>query len=356
MRRFSLETRKIKIAIIGCGGMGSYHYRRMKRSKLFDIVGILDTDDGKKMYAKQHGLLFFSSFEELSAYPGLDAVLIATPNDVHYDYMMKSAEKGLHILCEKPVTMNSSLLAEMIKKAKEKKVLFMVHQNRRWDRDYMTARNVIESGLIGGVYKIESRVMGSHGIPGDWRKVKSQGGGMIFDWGVHLIDQLLYLIDSPVKSVYCKNSYVYGLEVDDGFELRLTFQNGMETTVVIDTNSFVSLPRWMIYGYDGTAIIKNWSIKGKIVSVKIRKDIKNKGIKAGNGFTKTMADRSHSTVKKHRLPKAANDSNALYRNFCGCILKGETPVIKGEEVMRVMKVIEAAFKSSESNQVIETEI
>lgn len=351
-----METRKIKIAIIGCGGMGHYHLKNMLKSGIFEVVGIYDIDESKKKIAEKHNIKFFNSFQELSEDIGLDAVLIATPNDFHHDYVIKSAECGLNVLCEKPVTLNSELLNEMVDKIKEKKLVFMVNQNRRWDKDFMTARKIIEQGRIGEVYKIESRVMGSHGIPGDWRKIKSQGGGMIYDWGVHLIDQFLYLIDSKVKSIYCKNSYVYGLEVDDGFELKMTFASGLEATVVIDTNSFISLPRWMVYGYDGTAIIRTWSRRGKIISVKIRQDLKNKGIKAGNGFTKTMADRSNSTIRKHRLPRVNGDPYALYQNFSECILNISKPIITTGQMSRVIKVIEAAFESAESNKVIETEI
>ncbi len=348
---------KIKIAIIGCGGMGGWHLGKMTRSQLFDVVGIYDTDPKVKAKADLRHIVFFESFEALTAYPGLQAVLIATPNDFHRTYAVACAEKGLAVLCEKPVTLSCADLQAMLDAAEKNHTVFAVHQNRRWDKDYLIMKKIVEEGKIGNVYRIESKVTGSHGIPGAWRKVKSQGGGMIFDWGVHLMDQLLLFKPEPITSVRCQTSYIYGEEVDDGFELTITFQDGFSAVITIDTNSFVKLPRWMIYGMNGTAVIKDFNCKGKIIAVKERIDRHLKGVQAGNGFTKTMADRSKSSIQKYRLPKIKDDGLALYRNFVSCVENGtpEKSIITGKQLMRVMKLIELAFESAEKNEVLHTD-
>lgn len=93
---------------------------------------------------------------------------------------------------------------------KKPKNTFMVHQNRRWDPDFLLVRELYRNGQIGDLFQLESRVQGANGIPGDWRHVKKQGGGMLLDWGVHLLDQMLWLIDSPVKDVKADLSFVLG--------------------------------------------------------------------------------------------------------------------------------------------------
>lgn len=351
---------KVKIGIIGCGGMGGYHLNRMSFCGLFDVIGILDKDPAVKKKADFRRIPFFAPEdpEKFFALPGLQAVLIATPNDVHKEYAVAAANHGLAVLCEKPVTMSCADLQEMLDAAEKNGTLFSVHQNRRWDHDFLCMKKIAESGMIGHVYKIESKVVGSNGIPGAWRKVKNQGGGMIYDWGVHLMDQiLLFKQDTPVTSVKCVTSYVYQEEVDDGFELEITFGDGTFVTITIDTNSFVKVPRWMIYGMDGTAVIDTFnSKKGKVIAVKSRYDAKLKGVQAGNGFTKTMADRSKGTIKVSRLPKITDDGLDLYRNFCKCVLEKtpEKSIITGKQLMRVMKLIELSFESAEKNEVIKT--
>ncbi len=358
-RKKKYDGERVKIAIVGCGGMGGYHLGRMSSCGMFDVIGILDIDPAVKAKADKRGIPFFGADEldKLFALPGLQAILIATPNDVHKKYAIAAAEHGLAVLCEKPVTLCCADLQEMLDAAEKNHTLFSVHQNRRWDHDYLCMKKIVENNMIGSVYKIESKVVGCNGIPGSWRKVKSQGGGMIFDWGVHLMDQILLFNQSPITSVKCKTSYVYQEEVDDGFETEITFADGMDVTITIETNCFVKVPRWVIYGMNGTAVINTFNDKdGKVISVISREDKKLKGVQAGNGFTKTMADRSKSTMKVSRLPKINDDGLDLYRNFCRCVLDKtpEKSIITGKQLMRVLKLIEYSFESAEKNEVIKT--
>lgn len=118
-------------------------------------------------------------------------MLVATPNDAHLPYVLKAAECGKNVIVEKPAALSGAEAERMYAAAEKAGIVFSPHQNRRWDDDYLSVRSIYESGEIGKVYRIESRVMGSNGIPGAWRRIKSQGGGMMLDWGVHLIDQML---------------------------------------------------------------------------------------------------------------------------------------------------------------------
>ena len=351
---------KVKIGVIGCGGMGQYHLERMALCGMFDVVGIFDINPSVKAKADAIGVPFFEKEEQLESFfalSGMQAVLIATPNDVHKYYAVKAAEHGLAVLCEKPITLTCADLQEMLDAAEKNGTLFFVHQNRRLDPDYLCMKKIVENNMIGSVYKIESKVVGCNGIPGDWRKVKSQGGGMIYDWGVHLMDQILLFDLNPIVSVKCTTSYVYREEVDDGFELEIVFEDGLAVTITIDTNCFVKVPRWILYGMDGTAIIHSFNCKdGEVVAVKSRYDKDLKGVQAGNGFTKTMADRSKSTVQISPLPKIDDDGWELYRNFCKCVLenKPEDAIVTSKQVMRVMKLIEYSFESAEKNEIIKT--
>ena len=106
-----------------------------------------------------------------------DLVLVATPNDVHKELVIAALEAGKNVVCEKPVTLCSEDLKEMRAAAERTGKFFTVHQNRRWDEDYLTVKKILEEGKLGEVFRIESRVHGSRGIPGDWRQEKEKGGG-----------------------------------------------------------------------------------------------------------------------------------------------------------------------------------
>lgn len=330
--------KQLNIAIIGFGGMGEWHCHQMKASKIMNVVGVYDISEERQKRAAELGLKVFESPVAVAVEEGLDAVLIATPNDLHLPYTEYFAARGKHIICEKPAALTSGYFEMMTDAAKAGGVLLIVHQNRRWDPDFLTVKQLKAEGTIGEIYDIESCVTGSHGIPGDWRKVKEKGGGMLMDWGIHLIDQMLQFDSSPVVEVDCDMSYIEGFEVDDGFTLRLRFQSGLRATLIVDTNCFINRPRWRIQGTDGTAVIENWAREGKIVRVKEREDKYLRGIDAGNGFTRTMADRSAVTVEELPLPEPMPETFAFYKNVLAAVNGGELAV-KPEEVSRALKVM-----------------
>lgn len=350
-------NKKIKMAIVGFGGMASgWHYNRMRNTNLYDIVGVYDIDNQRCEAARAKGMKAYKSYDELLKEDGLELVLIATPNDWHEPYAVEALNRGINVFCEKPVTLSSVSLQNMIDASNVNSKVLMVHQNRRWDKDYLIIKSIYESAEMGAMYKVDSNVTGSHGVPGGWRKIKAKGGGMLWDWGVHLIDQMLNMNKSKVVGVTCKASYVFGYDCDDGIYMTLDFEDGFVANINIDTNDFIKTPRWYAYGLNGSAVIKDWNCTGNIVKLKTREDSKNKGISAGNGFTKTMADRSKSTIVRRRLPKVVTDGTAIYRNLYACIREGAKPIITNDSVMRCMKVMEAGFKSIEEKTTINVKI
>ena len=341
---------KLKTAIVGYGGMGGSHARRLSQIDKFDLVGVYDIDPEREKIARENGLRVFSSPEEIVS-SGIEAVVVAVPNDVHAHYVKFFAGAGVGVLCEKPVMMTSKELEE-VSKAVSGKGVFAVNQNRRFDNDYLTAKKIIESDVLKGVYRIESRVVGGNGIPGGWRKELKHGGGMMLDWGVHLIDQILLLSDSKIKSVYCTYSYATGYEVEDAFNLELSFDNGLEANIVVETNTFIPMPRWRLYGYGGTAEITKWDLTGEIVKPKPLDASAITGMDAGNGFTKTMAYKPSSETDILPLPAITPNPDGIYDNFYNAVKNGEKTLVTVEQAVRVMKVMETAALSARKGEVI----
>ena len=351
----------MKLVIVGYGGMGSYHaeclrkYAESAPARAIEIAGVYDIDPARRDAARAAGLRAYASAEEIWADKSIDAVLLAVPNDFHAPYAFAAAEAGKHILCEKPVALSSAEAERMYAAAERAGVLFEVHQNRRWDDDFLTVRKIAESGIIGSVYKIESRVTGGNGIPGGWRKRKAQGGGMLLDWGVHLIEQMLQMVQSPVESLYCEFSTIYGEEVDDGCDVSVHFENGIDYRVVVSTDCFRSLPRWQVYGTEGTATIADWDLSGGVTRI-LTKEGAKRGIKAGNGFTRTMAPREGDTVEELPLPVVHAEPFAFYKNFAAACAGAEKPAVQKDEVLRVYRLMEAAQRSAEQNIVIKEKL
>ena len=172
---------KISTVVVGYGGMGKYHADKISKFSDFKLSGIYDIKEERCKLARENGVKVYDSFEAVLADESVELIVCATYNDCHKDIAIRAMKAGKNVISEKPVTLCSSDLAEMIKVAEETGKLFTVHQNRRWDNDYRTIKNLIEKNELGPVFSIESRVYGSRGIPGDWRREKIHGGGMVFD-------------------------------------------------------------------------------------------------------------------------------------------------------------------------------
>lgn len=346
----------MKWALIGYGGMGRWHVEKLRTLPEFEIAGVYDILPERRKAAVKDGLTAYDSLESLLADASVELVTIATPNDLHRPIAIQAMAAGKHVISEKPVTLSSRDLQAMIDASRKYGRIFSVHQNRRWDEDFLIIKQIYEQNSLGRVFNIESRVHGSRGVPGDWRNTWLQGGGMILDWGVHMLDQLLMLVDEPVVSTFCTVSHVTNDEVDDGFKAIITFGNGLTAQVEVGTSNFINLPRWYMQGENGTAVIHDWALNGEIVKVSDWEKRDAVPVVTAAGLTKTMAPRTEETIQRYPLPKVTSDVRDYYRNIARAIRGEEKQLVTHAQMMRVMRLMEACFKSAEENAVVHTRI
>ena len=370
---------KVAVAVVGCGGMGGGHAVAIatgsgqalwmtdgsKGRELLPgdtdlttkmvLAGTYDIKEDRQEWARKQGFFTYNSFEDILADERVDVVLVATPNDDHKELSIRAMRAGKNVLCEKPVMMNSKDLEDVLEVAKETGKVFYPRQNRRWDKDYLTMKKVYDEKLIGNVFHIESRYHGSRGIPGDWRGIKEKGGGMMFDWGVHLLDRIVLMVPEKIKKVYAKMTHVTNDEVDDGFIMNMEFENGITATVEVGTCNFANLPLWYVCGTDGTAVIDNWNCEGKMVRLNSWEDKDTVPILAGAGLTKTMAPRGDNSTQTLPLPREEFDNNELYMNLVESIDGTAPQLVTCEQALRVLRLMEAAIRSSETHTVVEFE-
>lgn len=349
------NKRSFNLAIVGLGGMGNWHREIISSFDNLSVCGSFDIKPTRQEFAKSHGITPYNSFEELLADPKVDIVLCSTPNDMHREICIRALEAGKNVVCEKPVTLSSADLQAMIDVSRKSGKLLVVHQNRRWDEDFLTIKDIFNRGILGDVFRIESRVHGSRGIPGDWRQEKEHGGGMVLDWGVHLFDQILQLVPGKLKKVYATATHVTNELVDDGFFADLTFESGLVAHVEVGTSNFISLPRWYMLGRDGTAVIRDWKLNGEIVRCTDWTQNDAVPIRTAAGLTKTMAPRTDATIHRQPLEPVHGDIHDFYRNVTATIDGKAEIIVKLDEVLRCMKLMEAVFASAECGQAVDFE-
>ena len=345
--------KKMKAAVIGYGGMGGWHAEHLLKSDVAELAGIYDIKEERSELARSRGIYAYDSLQALLDDKSVELVTIAIPNDSHEEVVVAALNAGKNVICEKPVTLSMDSLERMIAAAEKNGVRFSTHQNRRWDVDYLAMKQIYDSGELGKVLNIESRVHGSRGIPSDWRGEKEHGGGMLYDWGIHLIDQILMIFGWDVKSVYCVCDHITNQEVDDGFRLELVFTSGQRALIELGTYNFIAMPRFYMRAEKGTALITDWREETQVVKCTHWHENDVLPVKTAAGLTKTMAPRDGLTTETYRVPRPASDVHDYYRHFINAIRTGCEQDVTYDQMRTDLKVIFAAFESAETGMPVE---
>jgi predicted dehydrogenase len=195
----------------------------------------------EEMAAKYGIAQVFTDYREMMAQGGLDAVIVATPDDTHYDISMAALDAGLHVLCEKPVAMTAQQAREMYEKAEAAGVKNMVLFTYRWIPTFRYARDLIEQGAIGRCYHAELHYLSSY-ARGDnymWRFDQARANGVLGDLGSHFIDMARWLVGDIARvsarlDVFVKRRGPDGGPIDpanDSAQLLVEFANGAQGVI-----------------------------------------------------------------------------------------------------------------------------
>ena len=196
----------IKVGVIGYGGafnMGRQHLKEMQAAGMTPVA-VAEVDPSRLAVAETDfpGIGIFPSVSSMLKASPVDMVVIITPHNTHAPLAIECLKAGRHVVCEKPLAITTAEVDAMIQAAKKSGVMLSTYHNRHWDGRIRQAVELVKKRkVIGDVYRIECH-MGGYSKPGDWwRTSRSISGGVLYDWGVHLLEYSLQLIDAPVSEV-----------------------------------------------------------------------------------------------------------------------------------------------------------
>src|SRR3954464_4501264 len=193
--------------------------------------------------ADHPGVPVFDSLAAL-AEGGADAVAISTPAETHIPLLLEAGSLGLAVVCDKPFAMSAAQAREAVDAAEAAGVVLSVYQNRRWDSDFLTVRRLLDEGALGDVTLFESTFERYSLDP-----VPPSGGGILRDFGSHLVDQALQLW-GPVEHVYGEVS-----PGDDRFFAALRHESGMTSHLSGDWVQGSPAPRFRVRGTEGAYVV-----------------------------------------------------------------------------------------------------
>ncbi len=338
-----------RIAIIGFGRWGRFCHAALIRSAPgLELAGIASSNPEKQgQIESELGVTAYKSLEEVLLDETVDAVVLATPNDTHFDFTMRSLEAGKHVVTDKPMCLSLRECDAMIERAHENNRLLTTFQNRRLDGDFLTLQQLLQSGEVGELRWMEMNWSG-FGAWGGWRGTREKGGGKFLDLGAHLIDQTLLLLPHPVTGVYLRLHHDFpGSEVESEAFLVMEFQNG--ATAVCETSSLnaIDKPRFLARGTKATF-------------QKFGLDPQESALMQGDVARAREDPATFGTLKgpegERKIPTAPGRWGDFYDNFARAA-KGEAALlVPPEQTRRVMAVFEAALESARQGQVVRTSI
>ncbi|MEW1736538.1 Gfo/Idh/MocA family oxidoreductase [Nocardia beijingensis] len=211
----------VEVAVLGYGLAGSvFHAPLIAAQPRMRVAAVVTSsaERAERARAEHPGVRVVPRAEELFAAPdGIDLVVIATPNHTHAPLARQALEAGLPVVVDKPFAVTADDADDLVRRAERSGLALSVFQNRRWDGDFRTVRELVETGKLGHVRRFESRFERWRPVPkGGWREVGTdeEGAGILLDLGSHLVDQAVTLSDSSWGTVDPERWGVLGAEPD----------------------------------------------------------------------------------------------------------------------------------------------
>jgi predicted dehydrogenase len=249
---------ELNVAVVGCGGMGDVHLARWSEVSGARIAAVCDLDTAAATRAAaQFGAEAHTDWRALVQSAGLDIIDICTPPNLHRDIAIAALDRGLHVLCEKPLARTSAEAREMVGKAEENGRMLMTAFCHRFHPPVLFAKDLIENDDLGRIVMFRSRFSGSFpGIEGQWfSDPEISGGGALLDTGVHSIDLFRYLV-GEVTSASGKSATVNPkLHVEDCAVATLQSEGGALGVVETSWSTPGGRNVLELYGTAGACII-----------------------------------------------------------------------------------------------------
>ena len=257
----SVAPENIRVGLLAYGAIGHEHNLAVQNTRGLELTAVCDTNPDRVAAALELApqATAFNDATEMLDSGLLDLVVISTPPNTHYQWAKESLARGVHVVLEKPMALTAEQCDELIGLASSKSLLLVVYQNRRYDDDFVTLRQMIRNGEIGDVFHYDSFV-GGYSRPCDyWHSNAEVSGGAIFDWGSHFLDQILDIIPDEVAHVSGMNHkrvWTHATNADHS-HVTLTFSTGKQATFVHSDLAAARKPKFYVLGTKG-AIIGDW--------------------------------------------------------------------------------------------------
>lgn len=346
----NIMTNPISTAVLSYGMSGKvFHCPLLHAHPGFSIGGIVKRSNADPIPLYPEAKIWPSVTEAIHD-PSIELVVVNLPNEFHFDVASMALNAGKHIVVEKPFTVTSAEAQKLVELSQAKKKLLMVFQSRRWDGDFITVKNIIQQKELGRIVEFEAHYdrFRNYVAPNTWKEEQSPGSGILYNLGSHMIDQALSLFGIPDFVDARIGIQRTGGKVDDFYDIRMEYGSESPLLVILKSSYLVREPgpRYVVHGEHGSFVKYGLDPQEQAL---------NEGqiIPGENGW----GEEPESTWGKLNTEAGDRPFNGtvkttpgnylgFYDNVYDCIREGKAPLVKHEESIALIQIIEACAESS----------
>ena len=344
----------IRVGIAGFGMSAQiFHAPFLAADGRYEIVKFF-LRSGEKSKVEYPNAEIVRSFEELLT-DDIDLVVLSVPNPLHYELAKQALRAGKHVVVEKPITRTALEAQELCDLAKKQGKLLTVYQCRRFDGDFRTVQQIVESGKLGEVVDYTGHFdrywWGTSNKA--WKTSGAPGINILYDLGVHIIDQAYTLFGMP-KAVYAdfQRQRQQTKASFDQFTVTLYYDTHHAT---LSAGEIVALPgpRYAVHGRKGSFLKYGQDVQeAALIAGRRPKDDLNWGVDVPEnyGTLKLMGEQGASTMEQ--VPTAIGNYGLFYDNLYHAITEGAELSVKPEQTVDVLRILEATLQSGEEKRQI----
>ncbi|MFJ3692532.1 Gfo/Idh/MocA family oxidoreductase [Streptomyces sp. NPDC090052] len=351
----------LRVGLVGYGLAGSVFHAPLISATdglVLDTVVTSNEERREQARAEFPGVRFAGSPDELWPYADeLDLVVIASPNRTHVPLATAAIQAGLPVVVDKPLAGSAAEARELAALADERGLLLSVFQNRRWDNDFLTLRELIAEGRLGEVQRFESRFeRWRPQLKGGWRESgdPSEIGGLLYDLGSHIVDQALALF-GPAVRVYAESDVRRpGARADDDTFIALTHANGVRSHLYASATTAQLGPRFRVLGSAAGYVKHGLDPQEAALREGGRPaTTAHWGVEPESLWGRIGAGESPLTGGGSPVPTLPGDYPAYYAGVAKALRDGGRPPVTADEAAATLDVIEAARTSARDGVTVE---
>jgi len=336
----------IHVGLVGYGMASAVFHAPLIESTPGLRLSTIVSSQPEKVHKDFPTITVVPTLEHLLAQPEITLIVIATPNEMHYDLAKQALAAGKHVIVEKPFVLHASQAEELMELAQQQQVVLSIFHNCRWNNDFLTIRHLLQQGLLGDLFTYEAHYDRYRPLVRDrWRERAEPGAGILYDLGSHLIDQALCLFGFPQAVWADVQAQRANAQADDYFHLVLSYP---KLRVILHAGSLVraSGPRFQLHGSTGSFIKSGFDSQAEALLAGKHPGDPGWGEDPVEQYGTITMDVGKITIEG-TVKTLPGCYEAFYQGIIEAILSGKPAPVTAQEATNTIKVIEAAWQSQQ---------